>query len=137
MQLMASVRNSVEFSSAEKVELCNGSMEGQEKVNVGRHFCFVHVSIFLVQFPKTCSHKLHCRVAKTLCTKKKDENPQWVPYNYEKWKIDIYYTSTCVYFILLFYDDFEDMSSATEFEPTSKIQILINLWNIVEFFLSF
>ena len=46
MQLMASVRNSVEFSSAEKVELCNGSMEGQEKVNVGRHFCFVHVSIF-------------------------------------------------------------------------------------------
>nr|XP_022324141.1 GRIP and coiled-coil domain-containing protein 2-like isoform X2 [Crassostrea virginica] len=31
MQLMASVRNSVEFSSAEKVELCKGSMEGQEK----------------------------------------------------------------------------------------------------------
>ena len=44
---MNSVKNSVEFSSDEQAaELCNGTVEEKEQVNVGRHLCFVHVSIF-------------------------------------------------------------------------------------------
>ena len=58
MQLMNSVKNSVEFSSAEKAaELCNGTVEEQEQVNVGSNLCFVHVSIFFSLHPQD-SHRL-------------------------------------------------------------------------------
>ena len=72
MQLMNSVKNSVEFSSAEKAaELCNGTVEVQEQVNVGSHLCFVLISIFLVYIPRTAINLVQSLwiVAKTFDTK--------------------------------------------------------------------